>query len=293
MQVPKACCIKICKGLKFGLVHKFPSDLEKYNEWIQIIETKAGGLPDKMKDLSQEQIKKRFFICCRHFGISSYKNVESRSLNITSNPHLNLLDLNDYALSKAHQLESSSTPEPNPSPEKSQSPKKIQATVIELPKFKILNPEASLSSAPPRKIVRVKQENEGHVAMHVRSQKRLHQPQELQHLSPSPKVIKLQDILEDFSDALDPAETKFEIIEKSSPAKDSTIIEEIILPPNPPQNKLLALFEVTPEQYQSLSQNLKSSERSSKIESLVTTFLDKEENVNDTSIDNGEHANKF
>lgn len=73
MQVPKSCCIPICEGLKFGLVHKFPSDIIKFNEWIEIIENSCG-LPEKMKSLTHDQIKKRFFICCRHFGISSYKS---------------------------------------------------------------------------------------------------------------------------------------------------------------------------------------------------------------------------
>jgi hypothetical protein len=78
MQVPKACCIPICEGLKFNLVHKFPSDTTKYNEWIDILKNSCG-LPEKMKDLTQDQVKKRLFICCRHFGTSSYKS----KLNLT------------------------------------------------------------------------------------------------------------------------------------------------------------------------------------------------------------------
>lgn len=73
MQVPKACCIPICEGQKFGLVHKFPSDQAKYTEWIEILQSTCG-IPKKMQNLTQEQVKKRFFICCRHFDIKSYKS---------------------------------------------------------------------------------------------------------------------------------------------------------------------------------------------------------------------------
>lgn len=75
MQVAKYCCIPICNGEKFSLVHKFPSDIGKYNEWIQIIENANNKkIPNKMQNLSHEQIKKRFFVCSRHFGIKSYKS---------------------------------------------------------------------------------------------------------------------------------------------------------------------------------------------------------------------------
>lgn len=86
MQVPKACCIPVCDGLKFGLVHKFPSDAAKYNEWLDILE-KSCGIPNKIKVLTQEQVKKRFFICSSHFGINSYKSKLNKFRKYSSLTH--------------------------------------------------------------------------------------------------------------------------------------------------------------------------------------------------------------
>jgi THAP domain len=68
----KSCIIPHCAEEKFELVHKFPSDSEKFNEWIRII-TKDNEIP-KLKDVEQETIRKKFFICCRHFELSHYKS---------------------------------------------------------------------------------------------------------------------------------------------------------------------------------------------------------------------------
>lgn len=74
-QIAKYCCLPVCSGEKFNLVHKFPSDNAKYQEWINVVKKSSNGsLPEKMKSLDQDQIKKRFFICSRHFGLNSYKS---------------------------------------------------------------------------------------------------------------------------------------------------------------------------------------------------------------------------
>lgn len=71
----KSCCIPVCKGSKFNLVHKFPSDRVKFLEWMTLLElANEGHAPNILRTLSQEEIKKRFFICCRHFSIDSYKS---------------------------------------------------------------------------------------------------------------------------------------------------------------------------------------------------------------------------
>lgn len=61
---------------------------------------------EKLANLSNEAIRKRFFICSRHFSLQQYKNIQSRSLNITAVPSLNLSNLDELTLSKASQLES-------------------------------------------------------------------------------------------------------------------------------------------------------------------------------------------
>lgn len=117
----KFCVVPVCEGKKFNLVHKFPSDLERFNEWLDAVQ-KTGPL-QKFHGKTPDDIRKRYFVCARHFGVSSYKNVESRSLNITAVPHLNLINLDDYPLSKAFQLEQSQ-------PSSETTPKKLNQPAI-------------------------------------------------------------------------------------------------------------------------------------------------------------------
>lgn len=84
----KLCAIPTCKGKRYDLVHKFPMNNERAQQWIEIID-----LPE-LKKLPIEQIRKRFFICSKHFRSQDYKNSESRSLNTTAYPRLHL-KLND------------------------------------------------------------------------------------------------------------------------------------------------------------------------------------------------------
>ena len=78
------CIMPKCKGERFDLVHKFPMDNERAEQWRSIID-----LPE-LYQYSIEQLRKRSFICSRHFRLQDYKNRESRSLNKTAMPSLNL-----------------------------------------------------------------------------------------------------------------------------------------------------------------------------------------------------------
>lgn len=84
----KLCALPTCKGKRYDLVHKFPMNNERAQQWIDIID-----LPE-LKKLPIEQVRKRFFICSKHFRPQDYKNCESRSLNTTAYPRL-LLKLSD------------------------------------------------------------------------------------------------------------------------------------------------------------------------------------------------------
>ena len=95
MQTQKLCVVDVCGNDKSNLVHKFPSDNEKFKKWIEIINS------NKVKGFTENQIKKRFYVCSRHFRESDYKNIESRSLNTTALPSLNMTSLNKIHLSKA------------------------------------------------------------------------------------------------------------------------------------------------------------------------------------------------
>ncbi|CAG9799120.1 unnamed protein product [Chironomus riparius] len=120
MHLAKACVVPICEGKKFNLVHKFPADTQRSSEWQNAIQQKEPIL--KLQDKTHDAIRKRYFVCARHFGINSYKNIESRSLNLTAIPHLNLTNLDEYSKSKAYQLEQSQQTE--------NSPKKAMPTIL-------------------------------------------------------------------------------------------------------------------------------------------------------------------
>jgi hypothetical protein len=102
LSASKPCVLPVCRNQKFDLVHKFPSDFERFTTWMTAIDYEK--IPCLVNN-NQDSIKKKFFLCSRHFGLSSYKNEESRSLNITAVPHLNLKNLDQLHKSKAYQLE--------------------------------------------------------------------------------------------------------------------------------------------------------------------------------------------
>ncbi|XP_315450.5 uncharacterized protein LOC1276140 [Anopheles gambiae] len=89
MSKLRSCCVPCCNEEKFSLVHKFPSDNERAEQWRRVLAI------DGFVGLSIDVIRKRFFICTRHFRDSDYKNEASRSLNITAVPSINLVTLND------------------------------------------------------------------------------------------------------------------------------------------------------------------------------------------------------
>lgn len=80
----KLCALPTCKGKRYDLVHKFPMNNERAQQWIDIID-----LPE-LREMSIDKVRKRFFICSKHFRPQDYKNCESRSLNTTAYPRLHL-----------------------------------------------------------------------------------------------------------------------------------------------------------------------------------------------------------
>lgn len=82
----KLCALPACKGKRYDLVHKFPMNNERAQQWIDAID-----LPE-FKNTPIDKIRSRYFICSKHFRPQDYKNCESRSLNTTAYPRL-LLDL--------------------------------------------------------------------------------------------------------------------------------------------------------------------------------------------------------
>lgn len=78
----RLCLIPLCKNERFDLVHKFPMDNHRAEEWRRAI-----NLPE-INNISLDLLRKRT-ICSKHFRRDDYKNIESRSLNKTAVPSLN------------------------------------------------------------------------------------------------------------------------------------------------------------------------------------------------------------
>lgn len=80
----KLCAIPTCEGKRYDLVHKFPMNNERAQQWIDAID-----MPE-LREMPLDKVRKRFFICSKHFRPLDYKNCESRSLNTTAYPRLHL-----------------------------------------------------------------------------------------------------------------------------------------------------------------------------------------------------------
>lgn len=78
------CIMPPCYGKRYDLVHKFPTDNNRAELWRQIV-----NVPD-LYNHSIEEIRKRMYICSKHFAKRDYKHMESRSLNKTAIPTLYL-----------------------------------------------------------------------------------------------------------------------------------------------------------------------------------------------------------
>lgn len=295
----KACLIPVCKNRKFNLVHKLPSDKERFSEWMDAIQafgaiSKLNGLQD-----SPDAIRKRFFICSRHFGLSQYKNIESRSLNLTAVPHLNIKDLDEIHLSKAWHLENNSEIIAELQQEKAadkSSPSKLT------PAVRILNPGASSKKSNETKKIfqvvkrhvatpQVKMEPEANerpaealppVKRIKRTDEYFTFPIDMQIENPtepvvSPKLsMKVKPETTTVQDKT-PLPQKSETVQKPEATKVSTQEPETYPVPSgevKSSNKLLALFEVTLDQFEKLSKSL-SAERSENISSIIN-FLDNE-----------------
>lgn len=288
---PKACIIPVCNNLKFHLVHKFPADSERFGEWIQAI-TKDNSIP-KLKGLTQDAIRKRFFVCARHFGLKEYKNSESRCLNTTSIPNLNLTDLQELTMSKAWMLDNSIS--------LSDSPEKGQKTPTQSPPtVRILN--TGLSSNPLVSQV-VKRQSVATKLDVPESTEPLFVLDDLKFtvIEPAAKKTKLNS----FSRAKPEAVQKVALRSTPNKIKEATkespktrklvqnekqtaeIKSDDKADETKPANKLLALIEVTPEQYERLNNSLSNAERNENVESLIN-FIDKQ-NDDPVATDSGKY----
>ena len=320
-SIAKACVVPICNNKKFSLVHKFPADKDRFNEWIQAIQ-QAEPI-EKLEGLMPEAIRKRFFVCSRHFSPKEYKNIESRSLNLTAVPHLNFNDLSEIHLSKAGQLKES----PDCSQESPQKnvarDDKLKALVDKPPAIRILNsgadvdanlePVMNISGSTTRiqqkLLIEPKQEptelTQKTVEITEPPLKRMKKTQEktINNLNEPLAKVKQNDLQSPIGSVNEAAKTKqTKMMKIPSNTKKSSIQRTIIAPLASPakapveelpvslqtQTKLLALMEVTPEQYEKLSKSLSSAERSENA-GLLINLLDNDEIDPESTLDNGKY----
>ena len=91
----RQCLVPTCKGVRFDLVHKFPMDNERAEQWRSTLNVA------ELYDFTLDHLRKRYFVCSKHFRKEDYKNCESRSLNKTAYPRLHLTAESDDALPPA------------------------------------------------------------------------------------------------------------------------------------------------------------------------------------------------
>lgn len=329
--VQKACLLPICKGKKFQLVHKFPSDRERFAEWVEAIQ-KEQKVQQLQGDLTDEQIRKRYFICSRHFGLNQYKNIESRSLNITALPHLNLVNLDKLQESKAYRVEEQ--PEPivdkgivknlKPSPVKQQTVRILNSEVVKQQEKKLGNEIVRVSKRPAiaakpltnetdakhpaidfkePQAKKAKVLNESLMALKQKSYEKKSQEVQIEPEVEKPEIFPDTEPVAEDAATEEPAKQiskRVPIPKKSPPKKKETPNskkatqnfqkdkEKSAEPEkneesSPPANKLLALVEVTPEQYEKLSKSLSAAQRNEQISSLLN-FI---EDIEPESADNG------
>lgn len=303
MQAPtvaKACVVPVCGSTKFNLVHKFPADSERFEQWIEAINLNGERTVGKLANLTSDAVRKRYFVCARHFALSEYKHSASRSLNLTAVPKLNLRSIEDIAASKAGQLENYGEvteeilekAKAAPSqPVKILNAGSAKITLTQEPaQFSQLSSptedrnddviidEICSFEEPPTKRVRVQ-----------RSPVKV-----LPVYKPSIKKVKTV-AAKTFSVPKATTSIKITAMPQQSPIpvyKESPLNSRSDPPVKEPAeeakpaNKLLALIEVTPDQYEKLSKSLTAAERNENVESLIN-FIDKDDDRDTQAADNG------
>lgn len=267
----KLCVVGVCGNEKSDLVHKFPSDHEKFKKWIEIINS------NKLRGFTEDQIKKRFFVCSRHFRLCDYKNSESRSLNSTALPSLNMQNLNKIHLSKAGKTATQTGLNSTFAVPSTSDVLNINASAAPQTYSKLAKRPHSIDNSSPAKY------------------------QKLTIRQTPPKQEYNYDLLEQESSEimLVPSDLnnmeQFEIVETPNPQiqtsqseldlKEENLTFNESVKSTAATNKLLAVFELTPELYEKFSAKLAKSDKSEQIAEFLNMFDDDNDNL--STSDNG------
>lgn len=168
----KPCIVAACRNLRFDLVHRFPMRGDRAEIWRKILKI------EEINRLDIVDVRKRFFVCSRHFLPSDYKNTESRGLNWNAVPSINLttfdnpncMDSCTYDTAEAQKstpAAAKDTPPACPSQEttapslppkqKTIPPKETLSPVIQM----VHKKKAATPLTPLKKVVKVRQQAKG------------------------------------------------------------------------------------------------------------------------------------
>lgn len=161
----KLCVVPVCRHLRFALVHKFPMSLERAELWRT-----ALNIPE-LTHLDWPDIRKRLFVCSRHFLLSDYKNMDSKNLNWNAVPSINLTTFDDFNCMDTCTFDVS--PENHPTPSK-----KAKLTPPPAP-----SPVVASTSAMPEILQPSCPAKESEVTVKI--------PQRIQVMEDGPKLLKV------------------------------------------------------------------------------------------------------
>lgn len=312
--VAKTCVVPVCGSTKFNLVHKFPADKERFDQWIEAISLNGERTVTKLENLTPDAVRKRYFVCARHFTLSEYKHSASRSLNLTAVPKLNLRSVEDIGASKAGQLENNGeVTEEVLEKAKAASSQQIKILNAGSAKITLTQEPAQFSQVTMPSEDEIKQividESYNFEEPFVKRVKR-------NQATTAPKVyVQEKSPVKTVPVQKAPIKKIAKVFQKTSPkSKQAIAFKNAPIPaakptPEPrndvhsakadtpakkpveeakPTNKLLALIEVTPDQYEKLSKSLSAAERSENVESLIN-FIDKDDERDPQAADNGKN----
>lgn len=168
----KPCVVPACRNLRFDLVHRFPMRGDRAEIWRKTLKI------EEINSLDIVDVRKRFFVCSRHFLPSDYKNTESRGLNWNAVPSINLITFDNpncmdscsYDAAEAHKSTQAATAEsskPCLSQESAASskpqPKENPPKETLLPVVKMVDKKkkAATSLTPLKKVVKVQRKTRG------------------------------------------------------------------------------------------------------------------------------------
>lgn len=235
-------------------------------------------------------------------------------MNLTAVPKLNLSCIDDISASKAGQLENNGEVQEEALEKNKASSQQIRILNAGSARINIPSKQEPVSSSPITLTIQPEDQSkaidisEVFTSQEPPTKRRRHHAITASVAVKSPvKVVppnadKYTDVIEYRAKRIPKVSSKHkppvltELVESTEEPQFTTesirMVEPLASPEKPakeekPSNKLLALIEVTPEQYEKLSKSL-ATERNENVESLIN-FIDKDDDLDPQTADKGEN----